>query len=55
MSVAFGSYDEAVELAEIFYPKAGRRGQATWARAGFPSRYWASIRHANLAFKVLAG
>jgi hypothetical protein len=31
MSVEFGSYDEAVELAEIFYPKAAgevrRRGR----------------------------
>ena len=53
MSVAFGSYDEAVELAEIFYPKAAdevrRRG---WRRVPFEVLDINPPR--DLAFKVLA-
>ena len=54
MSVEFGSYREAVELAEIFYPKAAdeirRRG---WRRVPFEVLGINPPR--DLAFKVLAG
>ena len=54
MSVEFGSYQEAVELAEIFYPKAAgevrRRG---WRRIPFEVLDINPPR--DLAFKVLAG
>jgi SAM-dependent methyltransferase len=53
MSVEFGSHDEAVELAEIFYPKAAhevrRRG---WRRVPFEVLGINPPR--DLAFKVLA-
>ena len=54
MFVEFGSYHEAVELAEIFYPKAAdevrRRG---WRRVPFEVLGINPPR--DLAFKVLAG
>ena len=53
MSVEFGSYDEAVELAEIFYPKAAcevrRRG-----RRCVPFEVLGINPPRDLAFKVLA-
>ena len=53
MSVEFGSYDEAVELAEIFYPKAAgevrRRG-----RPSVPFEVLGINPPRDLAFKVLA-
>ena len=52
MSVEFGSYDEAVELAEIFYPKAAgevrRRG-----RPSVPFEVLGINPPRDLAFKVL--
>jgi len=54
MSVEFGSHEEAVELAEIFYPKAAgeirRRG---WRKVPFEALGINPPR--DLAFKVLAG
>ena len=54
MSVEFGSYDEAVELAQIFFPMAAgevrRRGSRKvpfWVLGSNPPR--------DLAFKLLAG
>jgi len=53
MAVAFGSYDEAVELAEIFYPRAAgdvrRRGSPT-----VPFEVLGINPPRDLAFKVLA-
>ena len=46
MSVEFGSHEEAVELAEIFYPSAAvRYGDVAGER--FRSRCWASTRRAT--------
>jgi len=54
MSVTFGSHHEAVELAEIFYPKAAgevrRRGSRT-----VPFEVLGINPPRDLAFKVLAG
>ena len=54
MSVEFGSYAEAVELAEIFYPKAAdevrRRGRRT-----VPFEVLGINPPRDLAFKVLTG
>ena len=54
MSVEFGSYAEAVELAEIFYPRAAeevrRRGQPT-----VPFEVLGINPPRDLAFKVMAG
>jgi hypothetical protein len=53
MSVEFGSYAEAVELAEIFYPKGAdavrRRGSST-----VPFEVLGINPPRDLAFKVLA-
>ena len=53
MAVEFGSYQEAVELAEIFYPKAAREVRRRgWRRVPFEVLGLNPPR--DLAFKVLA-
>ena len=54
MSVAFGSYDEAVELAEIFYPKAAGEVRRLGSRR-VPFEVLGINPPRDLAFKVLAG
>jgi ubiquinone/menaquinone biosynthesis C-methylase UbiE len=54
MSVAFGSYDEAVELAEIFYPKAAGEVRRRGSRR-VPFELLGINPPRDLAFKVLAG
>ena len=54
MSVAFGSYDEAVELAEIFYPQAAAEIRRRGSRA-VPFEVLGINPPRDLAFRVLAG
>jgi hypothetical protein len=54
MSVAFGSYDEAVELAEIFYPEAAGEVRRRGSRR-VPFELLGINPPRDLAFKVLAG
>jgi SAM-dependent methyltransferase len=54
MSMAFGSYHEAVELAEIFYPKAAGEVRRRGSRR-VPFEVLGINPPRDLAFKVLAG
>jgi len=54
MSVEFGSYQEAVELAEIFYPKAADEVRRLGRRT-VPFEVVGINPPRDLAFKVLAG
>jgi SAM-dependent methyltransferase len=54
MSVEFGSYREAVELAEIFYPQAAREVRRLGRRT-VPFEVLGINAPRDLAFKVLAG
>jgi SAM-dependent methyltransferase len=54
MSVAFGSYDEAVELAGIFYPRAAGEVRRRGSRS-VPFEVLGINPPRDLAFKVLAG
>ncbi len=54
MSVVFGSYEEAVELAEIFYPKAAGEVRRRGSRR-VPFELLGINPPRDLAFKVLAG
>jgi len=54
MSVEFGSYREAVELAEIFYPKAAGEVRRL-GRPAVPFEVLGLNPPRDLAFKVLAG
>ena len=54
MSVEFASYDEAVELAGIFYPARPTRSAGA-ASGGFRSRSWASTRRATWPSRLVAG
>jgi hypothetical protein len=54
MSVEFGSYDEAVELAEIFYPKAAGEVRRRGGRS-VPFDVLGINPPRDLAYKVLAG
>jgi SAM-dependent methyltransferase len=54
MSVAFGSYHEAVELAEIFYPKAAGEVRRRGSRS-VPFEILGINPPRDVAFKVLAG
>jgi ubiquinone/menaquinone biosynthesis C-methylase UbiE len=54
MSVEFGSYEEAVELAEIFYPKAAGEVRRRGGRS-VPFDVLGINPPRDLAYKVLAG
>ena len=54
MSVEFASYDEAVELAEIFYPEAADEVRRRGSRR-VPFEVLGINPPRDLAFKVLAG